>query len=108
MVEKLGLEGPFGLYWRVPGSALSKVSVRPLRSDSDCMQLVNNLPRKRYIHIYLQKGQNVTKINNEGDEGDLKVDDLVAEDEGDDDEVVVEDEVAVENDLEVEEEVAVE
>ncbi|KAK8681766.1 hypothetical protein V6N13_054168 [Hibiscus sabdariffa] len=109
MVEKLGLEGPFGLYWRVPGSALSKVSVRPLRSDSDCMQLVNSLPRKRYIHIYLQKRQNVTEINNEGDEGDLEVDDLVAEDEGgDDDEVVVEDEVAVENDLEVEEEVAVE
>ncbi|KAK8539021.1 hypothetical protein V6N13_110229 [Hibiscus sabdariffa] len=59
-------------------SALSKVSVRQLRSDSDC------------------------------DEGDLEVDDLVAEDEGDDDEVVVEDEVAVENDLEVEDDLEVE
>ncbi|KAK8498690.1 hypothetical protein V6N12_000992 [Hibiscus sabdariffa] len=78
MVEKFGLEGPFCLYWRVSGSALSKVSVRQLRSDSDC------------------------------DEGDLEVDDLVAEDEGDDDEVVVEDEVAVENDLEVEDDLEVE
>ncbi|KAL4324034.1 hypothetical protein GQ457_11G001980 [Hibiscus cannabinus] len=100
MVEKLGLEGPFGLYWRVSGSALSKVSVRPLRSDSDCMQLVNSLPKKRYIHIYLQKRQNVTEKNNEGDEGDLEG--------GDDDEVVVEDEVAVENDLEVEDDLEVE
>ncbi|KAK8601527.1 hypothetical protein V6N13_058780 [Hibiscus sabdariffa] len=71
------------------------------------MQLVNNLPRNRYIHIYLQKRQNVTEINNEGAEGGLEVDDLVVEAEGDD-EVVVEDEAAVENDLEIEEEVAVE
>ncbi|KAL4311321.1 hypothetical protein GQ457_01G024400 [Hibiscus cannabinus] len=78
MVEKLGLEGPFGVYRRVPGSALSKVYVRPLRSDYDC------------------------------GEGDLEVDDLVAEDEGDDDEVVVEDEVAVENDLEVEDDLELE
>ncbi|KAK9001364.1 hypothetical protein V6N11_083149 [Hibiscus sabdariffa] len=35
MVEKLGLEGPFDLYWRVSGAALSKASVRPLRSDFD-------------------------------------------------------------------------
>ncbi|KAL4289578.1 hypothetical protein GQ457_14G016010 [Hibiscus cannabinus] len=97
---KYRLEGPFGLYWRVPGSALSKVSVRPLRSDSDCMQLVNSLPKKRYTHIYLQKRQNVTEINNEGDEGDLEG--------GDDDDVVVEDEVAVENDLEVEDDLEVE
>ncbi|KAK8482059.1 hypothetical protein V6N13_056944 [Hibiscus sabdariffa] len=77
MVEKLGLEGPFGLYWRVSGGALSK------------------------------KRQNVTEINNEGDEGDLEVDDLVAEDKGDE-EVVVEDEAAIENDLEVEDELEVE
>ncbi|KAK8716375.1 hypothetical protein V6N13_043687 [Hibiscus sabdariffa] len=107
MVEKLGLEGAFGLYWRVPGGALSKASVRPLQGDSNCMQLVNSLPRNRYIHIYLQKRQNVTGINNEGDEGDLEVDDLAVEDECDD-EVVVEDEADVENDLEVEEEVVVE
>ncbi|KAL4318980.1 hypothetical protein GQ457_18G014420 [Hibiscus cannabinus] len=100
MVEKLGLEGPFGLYWRVPGSALSKVYVRPLRSDSDCMQLINSLPKKRYTHIYLQKRPNVTEKNNEGDEGDLEG--------GDDDEVVVEDEVSVENDLEVEDDLEVE
>ncbi|KAK9003133.1 hypothetical protein V6N11_060700 [Hibiscus sabdariffa] len=79
MVERLGLMGPFGLSWRVPCVALSNESVIPLKTDSDCMTLVNNLPRDRYIHVYLEEMHNIVEQCNEYD--------------GRDDAVEVEDEV---------------
>ncbi|KAK8997388.1 hypothetical protein V6N11_020867 [Hibiscus sabdariffa] len=54
MVEKLGVVVPFVVYWRVPHTKLCTSSVRPLKTDNDCIAMLNNLPSNRYMHIYLK------------------------------------------------------
>ncbi|KAL4282620.1 hypothetical protein GQ457_16G009370 [Hibiscus cannabinus] len=110
MVERLGLVGPFKLFWRVPCAALSNESVMSLKTDSDCMALVNNLLRDRYIHVYLEEMQNIVEQFNENDdrEDTVEVEDEVeveVEDEVDEEvEVEVEDEVDEEIEVEIEDE----
>ncbi|KAK8549264.1 hypothetical protein V6N13_008941 [Hibiscus sabdariffa] len=41
MVEKLVVDAPFAVYWRVPNAALSTASVRPLKTDHDCIAMMN-------------------------------------------------------------------
>ncbi|KAK8978584.1 hypothetical protein V6N11_055571 [Hibiscus sabdariffa] len=43
MVEKLVVDAPFAVYWRVPNAALSTASVRPLKTDHDCIAMMNNV-----------------------------------------------------------------
>ncbi|KAK8589770.1 hypothetical protein V6N13_088592 [Hibiscus sabdariffa] len=33
---------------------MSTASGRPLKTDHDCMAMMNNLPNNRYIHIYMK------------------------------------------------------
>ncbi|KAK8578038.1 hypothetical protein V6N13_076707 [Hibiscus sabdariffa] len=67
MVERLGLVGLFGLSWKVSCAALSNESVMPLKTDSDCMTLVNSLPKDRYIHVFLEEMYNIVEQCNEYD-----------------------------------------
>ncbi|KAK8994750.1 hypothetical protein V6N11_045823 [Hibiscus sabdariffa] len=54
MVEKLDVVVPFVVYWRVPHTELCTSSVRPLKTDNDCIVMLNSLPINRYMHIYLK------------------------------------------------------
>ncbi|KAK8600494.1 hypothetical protein V6N12_050347 [Hibiscus sabdariffa] len=84
MVERLGLVGAFGLSWSVPFASLSNEFVMPLKTNSDCMALVNSLSRDRYIHVYLEEMQNIVEQCNEYDDREdaVEVEDVV-EDEVD-------------------------
>ncbi|KAK8496731.1 hypothetical protein V6N13_024307 [Hibiscus sabdariffa] len=89
--------GTYDLYWRVPGTVLSRASVMPLRTDSDCMRLVNNLPRDRYIHVYLQEKRSI-----DDDEVEVEYEDEVEVEVEDEDEDELEVEVEDDDEVEVE------
>ncbi|KAK8601563.1 hypothetical protein V6N12_051393 [Hibiscus sabdariffa] len=47
MVEKLDVVVPFVVYWRVSHTELCTSSVRPLKTDNDCIAMLNSLPSNR-------------------------------------------------------------
>ncbi|KAK8689666.1 hypothetical protein V6N13_088379 [Hibiscus sabdariffa] len=46
---------------RVSNVALSTASVRPLKTDHDCIAMMNSLPDNKYIHIYETKEADVNE-----------------------------------------------
>ncbi|KAK8993881.1 hypothetical protein V6N11_008096 [Hibiscus sabdariffa] len=97
MVEKLVVDVPFAIYWRVPNAALSTASVRPLKTDHDCIAMINSLPDNRR-----KKNDDIAASEEEGDvvANEEEVNDATTEEEGD----VVATEEEEEGDIATEEE----
>ncbi|KAK8497124.1 hypothetical protein V6N12_019279 [Hibiscus sabdariffa] len=93
MVEKLIVDAPFAVYWRVPNAALSTASVKPLKTDHDCIAMMNSLPDNRHIHIYMKPVRVVADEEVNEDLEDLNEEEEIYEADHDDEEEVNEDEI---------------
>ncbi|KAK8986475.1 hypothetical protein V6N11_010031 [Hibiscus sabdariffa] len=93
MVEKLIVDAPFAVYWRVPNAALSTASVKPLKTDHDCIAMMNSLPDNRHIHIYMKPVRVVADEEVNEDLEDLNEEEEIYEEDHDDEEEVNEDEI---------------
>ncbi|KAK8492343.1 hypothetical protein V6N13_035194 [Hibiscus sabdariffa] len=93
MVEKLIVDAPFAVYWRVPNAALSTASVKPLKTDHDCIAMMNSLPDNRHIHIYMKPVRVVADEEVNEDLEDFNKEEEIYEEDHDDEEKVNEDEI---------------
>ncbi|KAL4376245.1 hypothetical protein GQ457_02G030690 [Hibiscus cannabinus] len=93
MVEKLIVDAPFAVYWRVPNAALSTTSVKPLKTDHDCIAMMNSLPDNRHIHIYMKPVRAVADEEVNEDLEDFNKEEEIYEEDHDDEEEVNEDEI---------------
>ncbi|KAK8713463.1 hypothetical protein V6N13_148679 [Hibiscus sabdariffa] len=93
MVEKLIVDAPFVVYWRVPNAALSTASVKPLKTDHDCIAMMNSLPNNRHIHIYMKPVRVVVDEEVNEDLEDFNEEEEIYEEDHDDEEEVNEDEI---------------
>ncbi|KAK8588928.1 hypothetical protein V6N12_023338 [Hibiscus sabdariffa] len=93
MVEKLVVDVPFAIYWRVPNVALSTASVRPLKTDHDYIAMINSMPDNRYINIYIKPVRVVTDEEVNEDVEDLNEEEEIYEEDHDDEEEVNKNEI---------------
>ncbi|KAK8577017.1 hypothetical protein V6N13_122014 [Hibiscus sabdariffa] len=62
MVEKLGITYNVKVFWQL---ADKPIEVKQLKNDGDVMEMVSNLPRDHYVHLYLEEvvGFSETEMN---------------------------------------------
>ncbi|KAK8972040.1 hypothetical protein V6N11_030538 [Hibiscus sabdariffa] len=65
MVEKLGITYNVKVFWQL---ADKPIEVKQLKTDADFMEMVSNLPRDHYVHLYLEEvvGFSETKMDEPG------------------------------------------
>ncbi|KAL4342637.1 hypothetical protein GQ457_08G027590 [Hibiscus cannabinus] len=65
MVEKLGITYSVKVFWQL---ADKPIEVKQLKTDADVKEMVSNLPRDLYVHLYLEEvvGFSETKIDEPG------------------------------------------
>ncbi|XP_039039206.1 uncharacterized protein LOC120177009 [Hibiscus syriacus] len=54
IVEELGYSGLWHLFWKQSGH---KFTVKPLRTDCDIISMLEDMPRNRHIHLYLEENE---------------------------------------------------
>ncbi|KAK8590294.1 hypothetical protein V6N13_057188 [Hibiscus sabdariffa] len=74
MVEKLGITYSVKVFWQL---ADKPIEVKQLKTDADVMEMVSNLPRDHYVHLYLEEvvGFSETKMDELG-LGEVEMDEL--------------------------------
>ncbi|KAK8705818.1 hypothetical protein V6N13_049407 [Hibiscus sabdariffa] len=65
MVEKLGITYNVKVFWQLVDKP---IEVKQLKNDGDVMEMVSNLPRDHYVHLYLEEvvGFSETKMDEPG------------------------------------------
>ncbi|KAK9010184.1 hypothetical protein V6N11_036698 [Hibiscus sabdariffa] len=65
MVEKLGITYNVKVFWQL---ADKPIEVKQLKNDADVMEMVSNLPRDHYVHLYFEEvvGFSETKMDEPG------------------------------------------
>ncbi|KAE8735657.1 hypothetical protein F3Y22_tig00000340pilonHSYRG01097 [Hibiscus syriacus] len=54
IMEELGYSGLWHLFWKQSGH---KFTVKPLRTDCDIISMLEDMPRNRHIHLYLEENE---------------------------------------------------
>ncbi|XVF86163.1 hypothetical protein PTKIN_Ptkin18bG0018100 [Pterospermum kingtungense] len=54
MVKELGIQGVVHCFWKAFDGQLSVENVRPLKINSDAVNMIATMPTDHYIHVYLE------------------------------------------------------